>query len=94
MGKLDEGKIGTLFTEFNLPELIADTNEDMKGILKKGQHIDFKHEGVDIILTDRKMLKNILINLISNAVKFSDENTAITIRSKANENVAVICVKD
>jgi PAS domain S-box-containing protein len=94
LGKLDEGKIGTLFTEFNLPELIADTNEDMKGILKKGQHIDYEHEGGDVILSDRKMLKNILINLISNAVKFSNENAVITIGSTLNEHIAVVSVKD
>src|SRR6187551_211182 len=36
LGKLDEGKIGALFTPFNLAETIAETAEDMKGILKTG----------------------------------------------------------
>jgi signal transduction histidine kinase len=40
------------------------------------------------------MVKNILINLISNAVKFSDENAAIAIKSNVDDGKAVIAVKD
>lgn len=94
LGKLDEGKIGAIFTEFNLPEVVSETNEDMKGILKKDQQIDYVHEGGSRVVADRRMLKNILINLISNAVKFSEENTVIEICSKVNNEGMVITVKD
>ena len=40
------------------------------------------------------MLKNIMINLISNAVKFSSENAPINIRSKIENDEAVVCVED
>jgi len=94
LGKLDEGKIGAVFTSFNLPETIAETAEDIKGILKGGQIIDHQHQGECMVVADRKMIKNIMINLISNAVKFSEINAVISIRSNIAEGVARISVQD
>src|SRR5215203_3875665 len=94
LGKLDEGKIGAISNEFNLPEVLKETTEDMKGILRSGQQVYCEHEGADRVVTDKKLIKNILINLISNAVKFSAENAAINIRSKVEHNTATISVQD
>jgi PAS domain S-box-containing protein len=94
LGKLDEGKIGAVFTEFNLRETIGETTEDMKGILKKGQQVNYEYEGNDVVVTDRKMLKNILINLISNAVKFSGEDANIRLKSIVGNDTATIYIKD
>ena len=94
LGKLDEGKIGAIATKFNLPEVVTETTEDIKGILKTGQQVYCEHEGDSVVLTDKKLIKNILINLISNAVKFSEENTAINIRSKVEDSTATISVQD
>jgi PAS domain S-box-containing protein len=94
LGKLDEGKLGAISIEFDLAETIDETAEDMKGILKAGQQIDHRHEGLKIIVADKKMIKNIMINLISNAVKFSEENALIKIRSKVSDGKATISVQD
>ena len=40
------------------------------------------------------MIKNILINLIGNAIKFSDKNTIISVQSFVDNNFAAISVKD
>ena len=77
MGKLEEGKIGTHFHEFNLEELIENTIEEMKGSLKKGQQISCNISGMLLIMSDKNLLRNILFNLISNAIKFSDESKTI-----------------
>ena len=94
LGKLNEGKLNAVSVEFDLAETIDDTAEDMKGILKAGQQIDHRHEGSKIIVADKKMIKNIMINLISNAVKFSEENALIKIRSKVSDGKATISVQD
>lgn len=94
LGKLDEGKITAQFAPFALQETVGDTVEDMKGLLKEGQQITYHHEGSDLVVSDKKFLKNILINLVSNAIKFSEAHTTIEVHSKVAGNTAVIAVTD
>lgn len=94
LGKLDEGKVSVVFHELNLEELAQDTIDEMKGLVKKDQHIEYDHIGTALIESDKKLIKNILINLISNAIKFSDEGRTIRVHAIVKETVAVISVKD
>jgi signal transduction histidine kinase len=66
----------------------------MKGIVKEGQQIQYHHKGQDWIDSDKKLLRNIMINLISNAVKFSENNSTIHINSEVTEEQATISVRD
>lgn len=94
LGKLDEGKIGAQFSEFNLHEVMQDTIDEMRGLMKKGQQVEYDHQGADLVDSDKKLIKNVLINLISNAIKFSDEASAIHVACKVGEDEALISVKD
>ena len=94
LGKLEEGKIGTTINEFNLNEVLDDTIEEMKILVKKDQKIICTHSGEEIIESDKKLVRNVLINLISNAIKFSEEGTVINVKSEVSGNRAVILVKD
>ena len=94
LGKLDEGRISTDPSEFNLPEMIAETLSEVKVVLKPGQKFNFKFEGEEKIHADKKLLRNILINLISNAAKFSDADLPITITAKSDGEKNIITVAD
>ena len=94
LGKLDEGKVITHFSEFNIQDVISETTEEIKGFLKKDQQIRLLHQGATTIYSDKNLLKNILINLITNASKFSDEQKTITISSRLNHEVVEISVSD
>jgi len=94
LGKLDEGKVQSHIAELDLHECIADTIEEMKPMLKKDQHIDNRYEGEYIIYSDKKLLRNILINLMSNAIKFSGEGETVTVDTNVNKNKAAISIKD
>ena len=94
LGKLEEGKVGIIFHDFNLKEVIQDTVEEMKGLVKKDQKIFWHHSGDELVESDDKLVRNVLINLISNAIKFSEELTTISVNSHVNGNKVFISVKD
>jgi PAS domain S-box-containing protein len=94
LGKLDEGKIGAQFGLFDLPETVHDTIDEVRGLVKKGQEIKYDHSGRNLVNSDKKLLKNILINLISNALKFSAEMEIIEVISKVENSKAILTVKD
>jgi PAS domain S-box-containing protein len=94
LGKLDEGKVLVHYDELNLKELIWDTTEEMKGLLKAEQEFIYEHTGNTTIYSDKKLLKNILINLITNAIKFSEEGSPIHLNSTIQAGTAEISVTD
>ena len=94
LGKLDEGRIVTDPGEFNLKEMIDETLFDVKVVLKPGKKFNFKYEGEEKINADKKLLRNILINLISNAAKFSEEASPITISATCDKEKNMITVAD
>jgi PAS domain S-box-containing protein len=94
LGKLDEGKVISVNSRFELKHFIEETIEDIRGFLKEGQRIDYHHEGDIFIYSDKKLLKNVLLNLISNAIKFSDQGTAVLINSTVANETARIKVTD
>ena len=55
LGKLDEGKVETRCDEFNIYEFISDTIDEMRGLLKKDQLFEYKHEGIKQIYSDKKL---------------------------------------
>ena len=79
LGKLEEGKVSVSISTFGVKEFIDDVIEEMKVIQKKGQQIVCKYGGEENFTTDKRLLKNILINLFSNALKFSPEESTVWI---------------
>jgi len=94
LGKLNEDKVEKNTDEVNLKEILSDTIEEMKGILKKDQRFELSCNGDCIAYTDKKLFKNILINLIGNAIKFSEEDKLISIKGTNAGHTAIISVTD
>jgi signal transduction histidine kinase len=94
LGKLDEGKVYTHVSEFEIGRIIKETADEMKGLLKKDQRLEIVSTGDFSINSDMKLLKNIIINLITNAIKFSAEAKPITIQVTRQNDEAVIDIED
>lgn len=94
LGKLEEGKITTRMDEFDIPEFLEDLVEEIRAILKPGQHMEVSNQVSNGFHTDKKLLKNVMINLVSNAIKFSGEEAVIRIESKMVDDRLQICVTD
>jgi hypothetical protein len=94
VGKIEEGKIGLTLTEFNIKKQMEIMIQEMSHSLKKGQEIKYKHNGQELVYLDPSILKNIMMNLISNAIKFSFENSLIEIETFTDDSTIKVEVKD
>ena len=95
LSKLEEGKIAYDPEQFDLKKLVEDIVQDMQGIAKSAQYIKYIHNGDDSMVNqDKKLVKHIFFNLISNAIKFSNENGIIEVVTDTTSNPITITVKD
>lgn len=94
LGKLEEGKIKAEPAAFDAREFILDVCDEMRGMEKPGQQIQFTWEGEHGFITDKRLLKNILINLLSNAIKFSDPGKSIYVHVNNKDAQLAIDLQD
>ncbi|ALL07060.1 histidine kinase [Pedobacter sp. PACM 27299] len=93
--KLDTGKVQAKFSYFNLADFAAEIAEEMQIALKGGQKIVYVHRGPEFMITlDQTLLKNCIVILIDNAIKYSGEESSIQFYTKINENNCSIRICD
>ncbi len=94
LGKIEEGKVEVNFESFDLKIFVQGLINEMNVLLKNGQELIHENHGNAICYSDAGLLKNVLINLISNAIKFSPENSKITIMTSIQNDQTEIKVID
>ncbi len=94
VSKLEEGKVENMPEELNLKAFVHDVISEMKSMALNDQHIVQQHAGNDTATFDKKILKNILFNLISNAIKFSPNGGTIDVFTQVLNSSIKIAVKD
>ena len=93
--KLEAGVVLVNKQLINLVHLGEEISEEMQMVCKKNQHIVYQHTGTEAeFLLDSHLLKSTIINLISNAVKYSGEDTFIEFNTEITDNECTVCVKD
>lgn len=94
LGKLEEGKVSIATVQFSVPEFIDDIVDEVKAQLKKDQKIEYSCSGPATFITDKRMLKNILLNLLSNGIKFSSEGKVVSLETYHEYDHLKIIIKD
>lgn len=94
LGKIEEGKMQTRFADLNIPDLINVAIDETRGVLKEGQQLLYEHEGEKEFYTDAALLKHIVMNLVSNAIKFSPVDTEIKVYTKTMTDGLRLSVRD
>jgi PAS domain S-box-containing protein len=94
VSKLEEGKIEYNPEELNIKEYIDDVLAEIKPMLHGGQVLIHNHSGKEVASIDKKLLKNILFNLTSNAIKFSPGGKPIEVGTFVQNSSVKITVKD
>lgn len=94
LGKLEEGKTTTQIRSMNLPECVEEVHNELKLLFKPGQSLDYRHEGARDVFLDPALLKHALVNLVSNAIKYSPENKPVSVHAKVTQQEIEIQIID
>jgi signal transduction histidine kinase len=92
--KLDQGKTEMLYELFDVKQFATCVIEQMESSLKNGQTIRYTHHGDTEIVLVKNILHNILLNLLSNASKYSCNDQPIDLNIEITHNEITIEVKD
>jgi PAS domain S-box-containing protein len=97
LGKLEEGSINSKMEWLafdDCVDVVKQTISGMDQIVKKGQKIHLIQKGEGEVWVDPSLVKNILLNLTSNAIKFSPENAVIQVELNKGERELTLSVVD
>jgi signal transduction histidine kinase len=92
--KMEQGKTEMVFESFDVKQFTTAVIEQMESSLKNGQKIRYVHQGNTTIVLVKNILHNILLNLLSNACKYSPENQPIDLCIQVTGNELTLQVKD
>lgn len=94
LSKLEEGKVNVNAQNFELIQFSKLVIEEMESTKKEGQKILLETNETEIpVSLDPKLLSHILVNLFSNAIKYSNEDQKIQLKitvTKTHTNLIII----
>ena len=95
ISRLEEGEIKCEKFNFDLIQLIRAVLEELESNLKVGQYFIEECEMGNLnIYSDPKLMRHVLLNLISNAIKYSPENSPIHLHIKKRGSQIIIAIQD
>jgi signal transduction histidine kinase len=79
LDKLEQGKIEVELEEFNLQDLLSDVIVELRDMRKANQEIRLAFSGENRVTIDERIVRNIVINLLTNAIKYSEKEIDLSV---------------
>lgn len=92
LDKLEQGKVELDCDVFDVDVFMSDVVEDVRLLQKIGQRVNHIHAGEAQISLDQKKLWYIMVNLVSNAIKYSESE--VNVHSENKDGFLMITVQD
>ncbi len=93
IGQIEAGEIILNPSQFNLSDLITETIETIT-YAQNTHKISFDNQADQIIYADRRRIQQVLNNLISNGIKYSQNKDEIIVQAKVENNEAIVKIID
>ncbi|MEE2828109.1 MAG: ATP-binding protein [Myxococcota bacterium] len=96
LAKIEAGRVDLKVEEFPLAQLMTETVETARVLaVDKPLEITWNHQGEALsCCTDRQKLQQILLNLVNNAVKFTQEGSIAILTSAVDDDEVLFSVRD
>lgn len=94
IGRIDDGRIEPQPADIDVPEMVAGICNEMQILATQNQQIEYKHTGGNIINSDPNLFRNIIINMLSNALKFSNPGGKIEVETTVNKTTLKLVIRD
>jgi heavy metal sensor kinase len=95
LAKADQGLYEAKFAEVNLQELVAELYDDSELLAqRKGIKVTLKHNQLITIVGDRVRLRQLFLNLIDNAIKYTPEGGRVMLSVERQNGTAQFEVQD
>ncbi|MCW4469668.1 PAS domain-containing sensor histidine kinase [Flavobacterium sp. MFBS3-15] len=93
--KAEAGKVEVKWGSFDIEHFCREIVDEIQLLAKKDQNIIYNHVGKNTeVFLDRNLLRNCIFNLMSNAIKYSGENTTIHLSTCIDADSFTITVED
>ena len=95
LDKLDQNKVASTPRKFDLIQFIEDMAQEFRDPNDRQNVFEVKHKDREIILfQDKDMIRNVLINLVTNAIKYSAEMSTIKISTQVKDSSVILEIQD
>jgi len=93
--KLESGKQEAIYQDFDLVKFSESITEEMQILAKQNQNIIYQHTGTkSTIQLDQNLLRNCIVNLVNNAIKYSGEDSFIGFTTEISDRECIITISD
>jgi len=93
--KIEAGRVEPLYKDVDLTHLAKNIVEEIRMLARQGQTIRYHHTGTQTNChVDESLLKHCIINLLTNAIKYTADNGLIELRTIIHGDKCVVLVKD
>ncbi len=93
--KIEAGRVEPLYHDVDLTRFAKNIVEEMRMLARQGQTIRYHHTGTQSnCRVDENLLKHCIVNLLTNAIKYTADNGLIELRTILHGNKCVVLVKD
>ncbi len=92
--KLEQGRFDVRPGRANVPHILQEAVAEVQGLRRPSQHIEQVVSGPPTLWLDASLLRKILVNLLSNALKYSPDDARVCVQAVAQARVLTVRVRD
>lgn len=94
LAKMEAGKFSIVKEANDLGKLLKEVNDSFQPLAaQKGLHLSYTDEALPAVSMDPFRIRQVMSNLVSNAIKYTDKGN-IKVEAKETDGKVIVCIQD